>query len=262
MRSLVVFALLAPTALTAARADEPPLKESVVAPDEPSCPPGSTPEDEDPSVRALEPGLRDRFLVAGCPPAGCAGDSPAQRRLNLRKNRVDAPAESGIDRSITLAAMAAPSGDDRKRWQPDTGARITGFVRHVWQGGVESANCRITEIARRDTHIDLFLSDAPDLPRTQRIVAEVTPRIRALAAARGLDWSTPALKADLEGHWVEITGWTFFDQDHCNETANPGEADCGGPGGGTCRQTGWEIHPITAFRVLPGPPAKAAGKSD
>ena len=156
------------------------------------------------------------------------------------------------------------SSDDRERWKPDVGARITGYVRHVWQGGVESANCRTTELMRRDTHIDLYQSATPDLPANRRIVVEVTPRIRALAAARGEDWSTPALKERLENHWVEVVGWTFFDSDHCNEAANTVDAGCGGPGGGVWRQSGWELHPITSFRVLPGPPQpeSAAAGSD
>jgi hypothetical protein len=64
------------------------------------------------------------------------------------------------------------------------------------------------------------------------------------------------LQQTLIGHWVEVTGWMFFDVDHCNETANTTEAsgDCGGPGGGVWRRTGWEIHPITSMRVLPGKP--------
>jgi hypothetical protein len=251
-RVLLAAGLLAAGAI--AHAEDPPQPETVVAADEPACPPGSTLEDEDPSIRALAPQFREPFLVPGCPPRGCAGDSPAQARLNLRKSRVDAPKESEIDPTITLAALAEPSTDDRKRIAPDTGARIVGFVRHVWQGGVESANCRTTELPRRDTHIDLFLSASEDVANNRRIVTEVTPRTRALVASRGIDWSTPALKDLLVGHWVEITGWTFFDVDHCNEAANTAVVDCNGSGNGTWRQTGWEIHPVTSIRVLPGPP--------
>ena len=110
----------------------------------------------------------------------------------------------------------------------------------------------------RDTHIDLFLSDDPDAPKNGRVVTEVTPRTRALAASRGMDWSTPALQEHLVGHWVEITGWTYFDVDHCNESANTATADCNGSGRGSWRQTGWEIHPVTSIRVLPGPPDPAS----
>jgi hypothetical protein len=49
----------------------------------------------------------------------------------------------------------------------------------------------------------------------------------------------------------------FFDSDHCNEESNTIEAaggDCGGPGNGVWRQSGWEVHPVTSFRVLSGPP--------
>ena len=244
-------------AVAAARAQEPPQPATVVAADEPSCPPGSTLADEAPNIRALAPEFRDPFLVPGCPPVGCAGDSPGQQRVNLRKGRTDAPSEAEIDPTITLAALAEPSTDDRKRIPPDTGARVVGFVRHVWQGGVESANCRTTELPRRDTHIDLFLSDDPNVPKNRRVVVEVSPRTRALAASRGVDWSTPALQEQLIGRWVEITGWTYFDVDHCNESANTATADCNGSGRGSWRQTGWEIHPVTSIRVLTGPPDPA-----
>jgi hypothetical protein len=263
MRTATVVVLIATSvvAVHAARGQEPPQPDAVIASDEPACPPGATLEDEDPSVRALAPELRERYLVAGCPPRGCAGDSPNQARLNLRTNRVDAPQESEIDKSITLEALMAPSKDDRERWKPDVGARVVGFVRHVWRGGVESANCRTEDIPRRDTHIDLYLSDAPEVANTRRIVTEVTPRFRALAESRGVDWTTEGLKRQLEGHWVEITGWTFFDIDHCNETHNTIESGCWGSGN-IWRQSGWEIHPITSIRVLPGPPDGAAASTD
>jgi len=220
----------------------------------PTCPPGRNPGDEAPAIRALSPELIARYLPPDCPPVGCAGTSAQQSRVNLRKGRVDDPTEADIDPTITLAALLADSPDDRERIRPDVGVRLVGFVRHVWKGGVESANCRVTELAWRDTHIDLYLDDDPAIPNTRRVITEVTPRTRALAASRGQDWSTEALERDLEGRWVEITGWTFFDVDHCNETANTRGANCGGPNGGIWRQTGWEVHPITSIRVLPGRP--------
>ena len=42
---------------------------------------------------------------------------------------------------------------------------------------------------------------------------EVTPRLRAMAPKRGLDWSTQALQA-LKGHKVKIKGWMLFDFEH------------------------------------------------
>lgn len=221
----------------------------VESPTADACPPGAPLAEEDPLIRDLNESLRKRFLVPGCPAVGCAGDSEQQQRINRAKARVRPPRADEVDPAITLAAMLKPSADDRARFRVDQGARIRGYVRHVWQGGVESGNCRVTDVAIRDTHVDLYIDTDPARDGTERVIVEVTPRTRALAAARGLDWSTAALKRDLVGHWIEIEGWMFYDEDHCNETANTRGVGCGGPGGEVWRRTGWEVHPVTAIRV-------------
>lgn len=215
------------------------------------CPPGARFEDEAPEIRALGAEPYAKHVLPGCPVEGCAGDSEAQRALNRRKGRSDTPSEERIDRSVTLARVLAPSPDDRKRFTEGTAVRITGFVRSVWQGGVESANCRTLDLNYRDTHIAIYATESGG-DRIERMILEVTPRTRALAATRGADWSTEALAKSLPGRWIEATGWMFFDTDHCNETANTREADdnCGGPGNGVWRRTGWEVHPLTSLRIL------------
>ncbi len=235
---------IAAITLPAARADE------VEPPAAGACPPGAPLADEDVLIRDLPEDLRMHFLVADCPAVGCAGDSEQQQRINRSKSRVRSPRADEVVPAITLAAMLKPSADDRTRFRIEQGARVRGYVRHVWQGGVESGNCRVTDVAIRDTHIDLYIDTDPARDGTERVIVEVTPRTRALAAARGLDWSTAALKRDLVGHWVEVEGWMFYDEDHCNETANTRRLGCGGPGGEVWRRTGWEVHPVTAIRVL------------
>jgi len=76
------------------------------------------------------------------------------------------------------------------------------------------------------------------------MIVEVTPRLRATAAARGLDWSTQALQA-LKGHRVKIKGWMLFDFEHVDESENtaPNKRD-------NWRVTAWEIHPVTGITVL------------
>lgn len=239
------IAILSLAAAVGARADD---AEGAAAD---ACPPGAPLADEEAPIRALPEALRRRFLVPDCPAVGCAGDSAQQQRINRAKARVRAPDAAEIDPAITLAAMLAPAKDDRERFRTTQGARIRGYVRHVWQGGVESGNCRVTDVAIRDTHIDLYIDTDPKRDGTERVIVEITPRTRALAAARGLDWSTAALKRDLVGHWVEVSGWMFFDEDHCNETANTRTLGCGGPGGEVWRRTGWEVHPVTDLRVDP-----------
>jgi hypothetical protein len=38
--------------------------------------------------------------------------------------------------------------------------------------------------------------------------------------AHGVDWSTDNLKAKLEGHWVKVRGWLFFDAEHKSQSVN------------------------------------------
>ena len=220
-----------------------------------ACPPGAKLEDEPVEIRALGAESYVKHVLPGCPLDGCAGDSKAQAELNRRKGRADTPREDEIDARVTLARVLASERDDRRRFKEGTAVRVVGFVRQVWPGGIESANCRTERLEYRDTHIGLFASEL-ESDKREKMILEVTPRSRAVAAARGEDWSTQALQQTLIGHWVEATGWTFFDVDHCNETANTegADGDCGGPGQGVWRRTGWEVHPVTALKVLPAKP--------
>jgi hypothetical protein len=76
------------------------------------------------------------------------------------------------------------------------------------------------------------------------MIFEITPRLRAIALARGLDWSTQALQS-LKGHRVKIKGWMLFDFEHTDESENtaPKKRD-------NWRATAWEIHPATDISIL------------
>jgi hypothetical protein len=182
-------------------------------------------------------------IYNGC---GMEGDarSPGVRALNRLKNRYTAPQQ--IDPAITLAAMLAP-GRDTGRWKVKQGAEIIGYVSDVKVGGIESTNCHARAAKQRDTHIELVLDPMASSP-SHRVVAEVTPRWRAIMAAQGMDWSTPALRDRLMGRWIKVRGWMLFDVEHQNASENtaPGRAR-------NWRATAWEIHPITSIEVVPRP---------
>ena len=57
---------------------------------------------------------------------------------------------------------------------------------------------------------------------------------------------TPGSSVALQGKCAEFTGWMFWDAWHDDEAENtaPGRP-------GNWRATAWEIHPITAIRVVP-----------
>jgi hypothetical protein len=184
-----------------------------------------------------------------CPLQGTATSEPGQE-LNRAKNRHTAPGQGQIDPEVSLAAMLAP-GNDIQRFDPKRGARVTGFVIDVKSGGKETCNCEATAAADVDTHIELALSQ--NAPGTERVIVEVTPRLRKQVKDSGEDWNTQALRTRIKGKWVEVTGWLMFDVIHIDEAENTN------PGGdGNWRATCWEVHPVTGIKILESPPAALA----
>lgn len=192
-----------------------------------------------------------------CPLIGNASPGTSKANSNQNKNRWHIPTTAQFDARVTLAALLQP-GRDERRWNSRKAGRIVGYVAKVTPGGIshgESCNCGARAEIDADTHIDLFPnSDRATLnDPSKKIIVEVTPRIREIMAARGIDWKTRKLKRTLEGHWVEFEGWLFFDPDHKtgavhsdpNEAVVPEE---------NWRASGWEIHPVTRIRVLNGRP--------
>lgn len=167
--------------------------------------------------------------------------------LNPYKNRYTAPRKSAFRQDITLAALAR-SGDPNQ-YSMDNAVVLRGYVYNVKVGGVETCNCKTKDQQYRDTHIEL----TPDESRTgpeDRVVVEVTPRMREKMAKKGVDWSTKGLRRDFKGRQVEIAGWLFYDSEHeTGASANdPGNAI----GERNWRATCWEVHPITYIKVLDG----------
>ena len=182
-----------------------------------------------------------QIMYHGC---GLTGSSapPLVKQLNYMKNRSRIPRAKDINPAITLDAVLA-AGKDTNRWSDNSAAEIEGFVFDVKPGGIESTNCRAQDLADRDTHIEIVRS-MEDSGLTRRMIVEVTPRLRSMALARGLDWSTQALQA-LKGHRVRIMGWMLFDFEHVDESENtaPKNRD-------NWRATAWEIHPAMDITVL------------
>ncbi len=185
-----------------------------------------------------------------CRPQGDSSN-PSIIALDLQKNRATAPTAAQIDSDVTLGAMLSP-GDDTSRFDASQGASVEGIVIRVKSGSIESCNCHAQDEIDQDTHIELALSAGA--PPPQRVVLEVTPRLRKQMKANGKDWSTATLSGQnngggIVGKWVRITGWLFFDEVHVDvaENTNPG-------GKNNVRATCWEIHPITSLDLLDGPP--------
>jgi hypothetical protein len=160
--------------------------------------------------------------------------------LNRLKNRTVAPLKTDVNPAISLSSVLEP-GNDIGRWNESQAAIITGFVVAVKPGGPETVNCGATDPARTDTHIELALS-ADDSQGIQHMIVEVTPRWRAIMAAKGKDWSTSNLRSTLKGRKITVVGWMMLDKEHCNASENTNPV-----GAHNWRATCWEIHPITAL---------------
>jgi hypothetical protein len=184
-----------------------------------------------------------------CGLAGSATGTPG-KTLNRHKNRWTAPEEDQIDSEVSLGAMLAP-GNDTDRFDQEKGATIRGYVVNVKKGGKETCNCGAANPVDIDTHIEVALS--ADAPETERVIVEVTPRIRKQMSEQGVDWTTEGLDGLCKGKWVQFTGWLLFDSMHADaaENTNPG-------GARNWRATCWEIHPVTNIQVLGRAPAPLA----
>lgn len=185
-------------------------------------------------------------LAKLCPPEG-SSVKPVVRELNKLKNRATPPATTPAH---PLSAFLAP-GDDEERWNETEGASVTGYVLHVKPGGIETCNCGATDLAERDTHIEIGLT--PDAKPNQRMIVEISPRWRKAMAAKGVDWSTPTLEKTLKGKMVRVSGWLLWDIEHVGsaENTNPGNK-------ANWRATCWEAHPITSLELIDTPTPKAA----
>jgi len=166
----------------------------------------------------------------------------AIKALNILKNRSSFPLAIDFNSQITLTSLLE-KGDDINRWSNKKAGKITGYVKEVKVGSVETANCKATEKDLRDTHIELVL-DPNSYEKNNCVVIEVTPRLRKIMAEKGIDWSTLMLRSKYLGRWVEVEGWLFFDSEHSNkaENTNPGNLS-------NWRGTAWEIHPVTNIKI-------------
>ena len=181
----------------------------------------------------------------GCPLQGTAKSAGIQQ-LDRSKNRYAFPAPSDFDPSISLQAMLAP-GTDQNRFQVGQAADITGYVYDVKPGGTESCNCGAVEEVNRDTHIELTLGPNDSGP-TRRVIVEITPRLRAIMQARGVDWTTPTMMTQLVNHWIRVKGWVLFDIAHIPQAYNTNPANPS-----DWRATCWEIHPVTDLQIVNQP---------
>ena len=186
---------------------------------------------------------QDVFTIDNTP---CGLEGSAKRvndkQFNHLKNRSIAPTKAQISADFNWTELAVFE-DDRSKFSTEKGGVLRGYVLRVKMSEAETCNCNSETPEFRDTHI-IITPNAEQTGVLNQIIVEVTPRIRAIMAAKGVDWSQTALKK-LQGKNIEVEGWLFYDYPHGNQSAKVRQKTKG-----VTRSTAWEIHPITRLTVL------------
>lgn len=195
-----------------------------------------------------------------CPPEGDGNEtnpSGGDPQLNKLKNRVDDGSFQAVDFNV-ISGLPIPAGTHQHRIKWSTSAKntvanfegtpisIEGFLAVVnnakpgqpannqgaREEGPESCNCHNDTSTFHDFHVWL-LPPPGDVSRTNAIVVEITPPVRA----KRQNWNLAKLTQIAQNKQkVRISGWLLFDQEHPEQI-------------GKTRATLWEIHPIIKIEV-------------
>lgn len=178
---------------------------------------------------------------------GCGAEGNAKpdsvKKLNKKKNRYTIPKNSEYEAKVTLKAMLEP-GNDEARWDDTKAAELSGYVISVSDGGAETCNCGARDPFYKDTHIELLL-DPKHQDKTNRVIVEVTPRIRKMMQDKQIDWTTQTLKKTILKKWIKVQGWLLFDEEHKAESKNTNPQNAN-----DWRATAWELHPLTSIEIV------------
>jgi hypothetical protein len=181
-----------------------------------------------------------------CRACGTAAPSNVKgQKLNVLKNR-DAKATNPS--KITVEEMRDPAKN--ASYNANQQVWVTGFVASVVGGGVqETCNCKRNDL--RDVHINIVADPSEVGTETKYVIVEFTPRWEHNFHLddSNYDAMLQKVKDKIEGKWVKFEGWMLYDYIHApqSESTAPGNAT-------NWRATPWEVHPVTALTVLPGPP--------
>jgi hypothetical protein len=168
-------------------------------------------------------------------------EDKAQSRL---KNRWKMPKKSDFDPQFTWERLFADTFDNPKKFKQERAGRLRGYVAYISKSNKESCNCYYKEPEFHDYHINMVLDTADYRDKTQHIIVEITPRLREIMKAQGVDWNLNALKK-IRHKEIEVEGWLFYDWDHGDKAyLRTGDAV------NSWRATCWEIHPVMALKVF------------
>jgi hypothetical protein len=188
----------------------------------------------------------------GCKACGTAKSQKA-KTLNVQKNR---GTKATHPSQITVAEIRDPANNDT--FSPSRQVWVTAFVASVGPGGFkETCNCKRADL--RDVHINVVADPSEVGDKTKYVVVEFTPRWEKKFDFDDSDYEAmvSAVKSQIENKWVKFEGWMLYDFLHANESKStaPDVPTCTDHEPNPCiwRATPWEVHPVTAYTVVPGP---------
>jgi hypothetical protein len=175
----------------------------------------------------------------GCAPEGkrAKGKVPVKEAaMNAMKNRDDITVP--IDHSITIQDLI--KSPEQTDLDENTAVEIKGFVADVIAGtDKETCNCARDDIA--DIHIDVVANPKDRNNNDKYVIVEISPRFQEKLG------DLKSVKKKITGKWVKFTGWLTYDYKHRSNARNVKKT------GNIWRATAWEVHPVTAFKVVSAP---------
>lgn len=163
---------------------------------------------------------------------------------NRLKNRWTLPQKKDFDTDFTWVNLFKDGDENPKKYSQTQAARISGYVAYISKSNKESCNCGFKEPEFHDYHINLVVDSSDYRDKTQHLIVEITPRLREMMKAQGVDWNLNALKK-IRHKRIEVEGWLFYDWEHGDKAyLRTGDTTK------SWRATCWEIHPVTSLKVL------------
>jgi hypothetical protein len=206
------------------------------------------------SVAAAQNPCSEGKPYRGCKACGTATDKKA-RGLNVEKNREDA---ATAPEEITVQQMR--DSRNNKKFSPDMQVWVTGYVASVVAGGFEeSCNCGRKDL--QDIHINIVANESEANNQSKYVVVEFTPRWQEKfgISAASYQQMLNSVRGQIQHKWVRFDGWMLYDYMHedGSKSTSPAQPVCPNDGqehpNCNWRATPWEVHPVTAYKVVPKP---------
>ena len=194
-----------------------------------------------------------------CSACGTATDTK-HKTLNLQKNRGTAVTSP---QQVTVQAIRDPANNTGK-FSPSKQVWVTGYVATVDPGGMpETCNCTSKKPGGRtdlrDVHINIVADPSEAADQTKYVIVEFTPRWEKTFGFddSNYDAMRQLIESQIKGKRVKFSGWMLYDFIHENaaQSTRPNQPVCAHFGDPNCnwRATPWEVHPVTAYEIVPGP---------